>query len=404
VNVANRDRATRGQAPKPRPDGISVVIPIHSGRLPLLSRLLSSLVASAARLSEPWECIVVDGSPEPEASAVAGVCAEFGAIHMPGPNTPSGKRNLGARSAKYSTLLFIDSDCIASEDLLPAHVRTLRQAPPEVAGVVGLTTFTGRASLAWSAAERSRLWACFGWARRFERVLWGATVNHSVRTAVFEEVGGFELDPYILSGGEDVALGVRITEAGYHLVTCLEALVLHDREHVDLRRMVTKYFMYGQAEPFLTTRFPGRTRRVISPVVVATGIAAVGLAGVSRTRKPLRNGAILLGALACGVGAMDLWRVTRLNRRRAFGGQSGRGLGGVPRADAASAPAIVLDLICVPLTWAYDLGLAVGALRRGRLDLVWQRFGMMDFSHFVMRPAIAHQPDGERAPVEVGAS
>src|SRR5205807_2316281 len=152
-------RMKSGQRPADRPEGLSVIVPVHGGRLALLARLLSSLEGSAARMSEPWECLVVDGSPEPEASAVA------------------------------------------------------------------------------------RLWAAFGWPRRFARVLWGATVNHSVRASAFEEVGGFEEDRWIVSGGEDAALGVRLADAGRRLVTCPEAMVFHGREHVGPLQMLTKYFM-----------------------------------------------------------------------------------------------------------------------------------------------------------------
>jgi len=395
-------RMKSGQRPADRPEGLSVIVPVHGGRLALLARLLSSLEGSAARMSEPWECLVVDGSPEPEASAVARLCAEHGAVYLSGPSTPAGKRNLGARTARYAALLFVDSDCIASEDLLAAHLRALRSAPPEVAGVVGLTVFTGRASLAWQAAERSRLWAAFGWPRRFARVLWGATVNHSVRASAFEEVGGFEEDRWIVSGGEDAALGVRLADAGRRLVTCPEAMVFHGREHVGPLQMLTKYFMYGQAESFLCSRFPARTRRSVSPLLVAAAGALAGSGGLAAAGRPGRERLGLLAAALGGLALVDAWRVHGRNQRR-----MGVGGSGAP-AGPGRTRGLLLDLASVPLGWAYDAGAAAGALRRGRPELAWRRFQYMGSTEFVPRQPPDRGPEPgpgpAPAPVEAGRS
>src|SRR5438874_13071403 len=123
--------------------GVSVVVPSHSGRLPLLPRLLTSLCQSASRLREPWECIVVDDSPGAECQAVRTVCVDHGARYQRGPWSAGSKRNVGAAAARHDVLVFVDSDCVVSVAFLPAHVSALRSAPPGTAGVIGLTNFFG---------------------------------------------------------------------------------------------------------------------------------------------------------------------------------------------------------------------------------------------------------------------
>jgi GT2 family glycosyltransferase len=355
--------------------GISVVVPMHSGRLPLLGRLLTSVRRSAEALREPWECIVVDDSPTPESRAVEDVCREHGARYLRGPQRVGSKRNVGAAAAGYDILYFIDSDCVASEALLRAHGDALRAAPASVGGIVGMTEFFGKGSMVWDISERSQMWSSFQWPRRFVQVLWGPTVNLSIRRSAFRAVGGFEEDTWTVVGGEDIALGIRLTDAGWTLGTSREALVLHDREHVGLRQMLRRFRLYAEGELYVCALFPQRTRRHLSPMLIGSAVAVLGLAAGLAT--PLRW---LLATPVLAIVAMQahFWRMQRHVRR-----QAGRRRPQVNRP--GWWPRLVLQLAWFPFIWRYDMALFTVAVRRRRPDLLNRRFDVTSTQGFVVR-------------------
>lgn len=355
----------------PPQHGLSVVVPTHAGRASVLSRLLASLAESATGLSEPWECIVVDGSPPDEAAVVRTLCDARGARYLRGGDNAGVKRNLGAAEARYDILLFVDSDCVASPDLLPAHVRTLRSAPATVGGVVGLTEFTGTGSMAWQVAERCRVWSSFGFARRFQRVPWGPTVNLSVRTALFRAVGGFGEE----TGGEDVTFGLRLTDDGHQLLTSEEAIALHERERSGLRQMIRKLVSYGGGETRLSQRFPERTHAHVSPVLIVAGLGLAGLLVGRRLPLPLRVSPA--GMAATGLFIRDYRRRRQAALRYRPPGAAAPGAGGW------RSP--LLDLASVLFTWALDTGAAAEAIRLRRPSLLRRRFVFVSDRDFVAR-------------------
>jgi len=308
---------------------VSVVACSHAGRLPWLRRLLASLVVAAERAPEPSEVIVVDDSPEPEAARVREVCARHGAVYVRGPESVGGKRNAGCLRARFDVLLFTDSDCVAEPELLAAHLRALRGAGDEVGAVLGLTTMAGEETFPWRVAAGSRFYnQCFDFALRYERVLWGTTSNLACRRGAFDRVGGFDRDPLTRAGGEDVDFGVRLSEAGYTILTDPRAAVLHARDHVTrLGQIRRSLFMYGRADVYLLLRHPGRS--VLPPVptrrVVLTAAAVVALALVVLAPGVPRVAGVVLGLLtlvvwACGVAGrlVALYRGPAAGRRDRF--------------------------------------------------------------------------------------
>lgn len=361
----------------PATSGVSVVVPTHSGRLPLLRLLLDSVCASARCLAEPWECIVVDDSPAGERDAVREACRAHGARYERGPWRAGTKRNIGAAAAQYDLLVFVDSDCQVSEGFLSAHAETLRSAPPGTAGVVGLTEFFGEASFLWQVADRSRVWSSFGWARPFRQVLWGPTVNLSMWASTFREVGGFEDDAWTAAGGEDVSLGIRLTEAGWRLLTSREALALHHRDHVRLPQMTQRFFMYGEADAYLCAAFPARTHRHLSPLLLVAAAGAAGLVAPGRIPAAVRLAAPLATAVVCVGSDLRRRRAQRRRYRRPGPAEGDQGVGGWR--------SLLLDLACVPFAAASDLGAALQAVRARRPGLLWRRFDFINGSEFVRR-------------------
>ena len=354
--------------------GISVVVASHAGRLPWLRRLLVSLDAASRRCPEPNEVIVVDDSPEPEASEVREACDEHGARYLRGPWRAGSKRNVGARSARFDVLLFTDSDCAADPALLVEHLRTLRGAGNDVAAVAGLTTMTGEVTFPWRVAAGSSFYnLSFELAHRYERVLWATTSNLSCRRTAFDRVGGFDPDTPTVAGGEDVDFGVRLCEAGYVVATNPGARVLHARDHVTrLGQIARSLFMYGRADIYLLLRHPARSDLQPFPTMgvslvlggaaalwlIAFGTAALRIAGIA-------VGLAVLVVWGCGIPGRlaRLWRGPAARRLERF----------------------QLAILAYMLDASYRFGRLSEALRQRRPHLLRRRFRYGHGPEFVRR-------------------
>jgi GT2 family glycosyltransferase len=354
--------------------GVSVVLTCHHGRLPWLRRMLASLRPACQRAPEPTEVIVVDDSPEPEAALVRDACAELPATYLRGPARVGAKRNVGSRGARFDILLFSDSDCVADPDLLVEHLATLRGAGADVGAVVGLTTMVGDETFPWRVAARSTFYnQCFDFALRYRRVLWGTTSNMACRRAAFDRVGGFDADTLTRAGGEDVDLGVRLSEAGYTIVTNPGARVLHARDHVTrLGQIRRSLFSYGRADIYLLLRHPGRG--VLRPlparrlVLVAAAAAAVSLVA-------LAPGALRVAGLVLGLLVLFLWGC----------GLAGR-VAGLWRGPVGQRrERLLLGVMASATDASYRLGRLWEALRQRRPDLVLRRFGYTGTREFLRR-------------------
>lgn len=207
---------------------ISAIIPTH-GRLDLLRKTIESLSNSASFFMGFYETIIVDSSIETDAEQIQLLCQINNAMYIQGPASVREKRNLGAGLACGDILLFIDSDCISSEELLLEHTRTY-QENPEAKGVCGVTEFIGHKGVHWWIIEQSGLLDAFSFASRYDRVQWCTTSNFSVKKDVFWSHKGFdEKFPFKL-GGDDLDLTYRITQKGGLILSNSKAIVFHTTE------------------------------------------------------------------------------------------------------------------------------------------------------------------------------
>ena len=348
---------------------LSIVTPTK-GSPAAVADLLDSLDAAIARLPSDVsaEVIIVDDSEPGDARAITERCARSGAAYHRGPPRVGSKRNLGTSIAAAPIVDYIDSDCLATPDLLLRHLRGHQElrAPSgrPVGAVAGPTQVPGAESEhAWRVVSPSVVVnSCWLWPARFAEVWWAATANLSVSKPAFEAIGGFDDHTVTLVGSEDVDFGVRLSAAGYAIVCDPLASVTHRTDGmVSLRQFGRKMFRYGRACTYNCTRQPDHARWSANPVTIAGIGTAAGLAALA-TPARRRVGYALLASTAIGTTARFATTVVRSARSNH-----------TSLADAAALVAV---------DWSFDVGIAAQAVRCGQPGLALRRFDYFPLHRF----------------------
>ncbi|MFD8968201.1 glycosyltransferase family 2 protein [Streptomyces sp. NPDC059568] len=346
-----RTESRAEEVPGTVPRGLSVIIPVRE-RVELLRRQLHTLRAAVAHCAEPAEIIVVDDSGPEDAARHRASCAEYGARYLRGPRHVGAKRNLGARHAAYDLLVFADSDQRSPVDLLDRYAAGLRRAPAEVAAVTGPLSAEQGDSATFRVMRRSYLLlGDHEDALRYHRMSWCIGGNTAIRRSVFAEVGGFPEDSPSPLGGEDMHLGLKLTDAGYVILCDPEARVIHDAAVAQtLRAVCYRFVTYGRSEQWLCAAHPDRRRFRLNAVSALAVTTAVGLAGASRSRG---RSMVAVPLVAASLVAGRTLRTAGRER---------------------SARALADSLSCVLLELVFDGSAFVSALRMGRPDLLFAGF------------------------------
>ena len=344
--------------------GISVVSPTK-GRVALVRRLLESVREAAGNVAVPVEILIVDDSNPGEAQEIERACTDARATYIRGPRNVGHKRNVGTAAAAHDVVLFIDSDCMATPELLKEHLYAHETADEDVIAIAGPTQFYGPSHISARLAERSMVYEAFESPRHFEEVLWGTTSNLSVRRPHFLELGGFHESPLTIVGGEDVDFGIRAHRLGYRMATVPEGVALHVRAAGwEIAGSARKLVRYGRADNWLCWEHP--EFRVFYPNPVALAVIA-GMAGaVLRLGRPRRIGLVTVPMFA-------IW-ARELRRRRT-----------VRPKDAT------LDVVAIPLDWSYDAGVLLGAIQAGKPLEALTRFDYHPPNRFTSRQPHGHQ-------------
>jgi glycosyltransferase involved in cell wall biosynthesis len=196
---------------------VSVIIPVYNGG-ELLQHCLAALQQT---IYDSWECIVVDDGSTDDSVAIA---QQFGVTvissHQP-QGGPAHARNTGAQVAKGDVLFFIDADVLVQPGTMGHAVATM-MSDPDLAACFGSyddaptegNFFSQYRNLLHhyvhqtSSAEASTFWSGCG----------------MIRHDLFMEMNGFDMEAYPRPSIEDIDLGYRLKEDGYHIR--LEKLLL----------------------------------------------------------------------------------------------------------------------------------------------------------------------------------
>jgi hypothetical protein len=329
-------------------------------------------------------------------------CRAVGAKYLRGPRSVARKRNLAVEQASYDIILFVDSDCLLTENSLAEHLRALRRAPGDVAGAAGRTVMFGEVNRVWKILQYSRLLnACFDFAELYTQVAWGVTCNLSVRREVFQKLGGFAEENYTLVGGEDVDLGIRATEQGYRWITAPRATVLHRRDSIArMHHVLCKLFTYGQADVFLMMRHPHRRTGHPNPFAVGL-IAALGVSPALASWPTL----VFMAMLVPYILTILMNSFSRRERETLYGTRLVRTHGPVGN------PLIefLRKLRGAAIDEIFDAGILWEALRRGRPHLSLYHFAYANEKEFVQRDTLSRsffldEPDYASVLTQPGSS
>ena len=348
--------------------GISVVVPTE-GRLEFLQELLESL--TVARTSSPVEAevIVVDSTQEPDMSRVKEAAFRFGAAYLDGSRDVRAKRNAGVAAARYSVVLFIDSDCQAASDLLAAHWRALAVDDRSVGGAAGLTSFVGEAGPAWRLVEGTSLVAQFSAPTAGADLRWAPCCNLSYKHQVLDEIGPFDTSLPHRLGGDDLDLSLRMTSAGYRLVSCPEAVVHHSRRTWNnMRAVLGRAYRWGRMHYHLLSRHP----HARAPAAPSFWVWAILLTLVWTIAAALTHNPFILATIPA-------WFAASLLLFAVFDA-AGAPSGGRARAVGRSLRGAIPELCFV-------LGTTVESIRHGDPRFIWSRLDIDDDATSMLRAA-----------------
>ena len=334
----------------------SVVVASH-GRSALLVQLLESLMLADIAEEGVIEILVVDSSPTEEAAIIRQACDRLGAAFLEGPHSVRCKRNLGARTARGTWLLFIDSDCLASIDIFRAYHKAF-QKNPEVRVAAGPTIFQGEENAFTRRLQNSSLLQPFRRPSQDGTVLWATTSNLCIYRDVFFEVGGFKENFPFRVGGDDTDLCLRVRDIGYQIKTVPAALCFHSWStwsHPVL--VIRRSFRWGWMHSCLLREYP-TYRRIDAPGLPAHFL---GLLALTFVAPLLGHFLALLLPLVFVVIAVVL-----------------HALLAAAAAPELKSEAFLSDLVLAVVELPFGFGRAVGSLSAGSLSGVLYRLDAND--------------------------
>jgi GT2 family glycosyltransferase len=217
---------------------VSLVIPCFNGAV-YLPALLASL---DNQTSPPDELIVVDDGSTDGSREILTSAAGITLIVHDSNRGLSEARNSGIAVAHGDLIVFVDVDTTLPERFMERFRNCLRLYP-DVAGIGGRADEVNIISC-YDEWRRDNLIQSFGEAILLPApMLWG--VCSSYRKDVLDRFGGFRSE--FTSNAEDVDLGLRLVDAGLHLLYHPAIRVNHHKSDTDssLEKTVYRWYYWG---------------------------------------------------------------------------------------------------------------------------------------------------------------
>ena len=282
---------------------VSIVVPCRNGARHLPS-LLASLVDQA--ISEPTEIVVVDNGSADDSRLIAEQASGRIPVRVIAATERAGAayaRNVGARAAEGSKLLFVDAD----DEVAPGYVAAIASALDEhqfVTSKVDSQTLNDE----WIRACHGSPWQADGISIFFD-FLPGTGVNVGVSRESFHKMGGF---PEEFEPSEDIAFSwaMQLEGIGLHFVP---HAVYRYRYRDSIAGLFRQSRQWGRSNVLLYQRFreSGMPRRQLRRSIVE--VTSAVLAVVARRRwDDCARAAVALGYFVGRVGGSIRYRTLYL--------------------------------------------------------------------------------------------
>jgi len=195
----------------------SIIIPAHNSRS-TIERCINSILES--KFNERYELIVVDDASWDDTPTIA---ERLGAkvIRNKECRGPGFARNIGARFAEGSILVFVDSDILISDDTLQKIDNFFRD---ENGFAVISCNFNPRCEMNDSISRYKHLYMWYRFLNQPKEVFWTFSSTVAVKKDAFQRVRGFSEKILVL---EDELFGREISKNGYRIAFGEQILVRH---------------------------------------------------------------------------------------------------------------------------------------------------------------------------------
>lgn len=228
---------------------ITVAIPCYNG-----AAFIGQTIEAILSQSRPPDDVILidDGSTDASAEIISGYPVRL-VRHAKNQGLSAG-RNTALENTRTEYIVYVDADAYADPEMLAALEEEFCQAGADPmfagAGGQGLEAVQDTVYDHWRSLHASQ---SFG-PQRIERMEYLAGLCMGYRTHVLKEAGGFY--PMFRTNGEDMDMGWRLNDAGYHLIYTPKARVYHQRrdDHASLRRMMYQWYYWA----FISKKKNGR--------------------------------------------------------------------------------------------------------------------------------------------------
>ncbi|WP_299113019.1 glycosyltransferase [uncultured Winogradskyella sp.] len=221
---STKEKTEKKSPERIKTNDISIVIPVKNNQIGI-NNYLKNFFKTHTEQDYPREIIIVDNNSSPEIL----VNSKFLKFSLPinvikcKKIGPASARNKGVKIAKGKWILFNDSDCIPTQSLLKGYLKSDNKSVAYAGNIKPLKNN----SLSKYYESQEILIPLKTYNANGDFVpQYLITANALIWKQAFQDIGGFN-EKITIAGGEDVDLGLRLSEIG-NLSYAFESIAIHD--------------------------------------------------------------------------------------------------------------------------------------------------------------------------------